>query len=352
MKRIISLILLILIFSYGFSSPQDFQFNKATVVNDFKLAVGMGLVEGFSILEKFGENPDIDSGSGYEYIWDGGGTYVAPTQARLHNIASTLAADAGTVLSSGTATGGSTTTLIDTSATFTSDGVVAGETLLNDTNGDLGTIIIVTETTLTLRMFMPTSGRPGVANNSGDSYRVVTNASTGASIFWVFGLDANFLEQDEFIVLNGVNNVATVLLYIRQFRARVYGIGTTGATGTVTSTAQVDGTVTCQIINGNNQSMMAIYTIPINKTGYIFEWWGSLSKKVSAFSTMRLRVGTLGGISYLIQPRSITSTGSSNFFYYDKYHFIPGGTDVWIEGDSSANDVGVAAGFDIILVDN
>ena len=98
--------------------------------------------------------------------------------------------------------------------------------------------------------------------------------------------------------------------------------------------------------------MMAVFTIPANSSGYILEWWGTLSKKVSAFSTMRLRIGTLGGISYIIQPRSVTTTGSSDFLHKNKWHFVPGGTDIWIEGDSSANDVGITAGFDILLVDN
>lgn len=46
---------------------------------------------------KFGRNPDVDTGA-YEDIWDGGSTWVGPTQSRIHAIASTNAndADAGT----------------------------------------------------------------------------------------------------------------------------------------------------------------------------------------------------------------------------------------------------------------
>lgn len=317
-----------------------------------RVALSKGLITGFSIVEKFGENPDIDTTT-FEYIWDGGGVYVAPTQARLHDVVSDNIADEGTVLSSGTATGGSLTTLIDTTATFSTDTVAAGDVILNDTNMDLGTVISVdSETQLTVRMFMPTNGDQGGANAIGDSYRIVTNASTGASIFWISGLSASFTKQEEFVVLNGTTDVETANTYIRQSRARVYGPGTTGAVGTITSTAQTDATVTCQIIDGNNQTQMAIDTIPVGKTGFMIEWWGSLSRAVAATSIIHLRIGTLAGISYLIQPRAMNSTGNTGFSHKNKSHLIPGGTDVWVEANSSANNVGVTAGFDIILVDN
>ena len=45
-----------------------------------------------SYLHKFGRNPDVDSAA-EEDIWDGGGTWVAPTQARLHDIVSDDAND-------------------------------------------------------------------------------------------------------------------------------------------------------------------------------------------------------------------------------------------------------------------
>lgn len=57
------------------------------------LDVSMGLVPGLSGVNKFGRNPDVDLAAP-EDIWDGGGVWVAPTTARLHNLVSTSASDA------------------------------------------------------------------------------------------------------------------------------------------------------------------------------------------------------------------------------------------------------------------
>lgn len=58
------------------------------------LEYSRGKVPGFSHVNKFGFNSDIDNAAGFKDIWDGGSTlWVPPTTARLHNIASTSALD-------------------------------------------------------------------------------------------------------------------------------------------------------------------------------------------------------------------------------------------------------------------
>ena len=42
---------------------------------------------------KFGRNPDIDTGSTPEDVWDAGGIWVPPTQARVHDVASSSVDD-------------------------------------------------------------------------------------------------------------------------------------------------------------------------------------------------------------------------------------------------------------------
>jgi len=323
--------------------------------DDYLHEIAAGRVPGVSAVLKFGENPDIDTASGFETIWDAGGTYVPPTTARLHNLASTLAADAGTLVSSGTATGGSQTSIEDTGATFVTDGVAVGDYVLNDTNLQIGIVTTVTsETELTMigRVRYPGSGKPADAIELGDVYRVVTNASTGASFVHVQGLDINRLDLQEFVILNGVSNVATSGSFFRQFRMRAFGPNTTGAAGVITSTAQTDATVSCQIINGNNQTLMAVYTVPLNKIGYIRKWWGAMSGKTNASSVLHLRGGILDGIGYIIQNRTIRASGSSEFSYEPSVDIVlTGGADIWVEADSDTNDTAIASGFDIILED-
>lgn len=60
---------------------------------DFRLEVARGNIAGVSAVTKYGRNGDVDLAAA-EDVWDGGGTWVAPTTARTHDIASSSASDA------------------------------------------------------------------------------------------------------------------------------------------------------------------------------------------------------------------------------------------------------------------
>jgi hypothetical protein len=322
---------------------------------EFMEAVGMGLVPGWSFVEKFGENPLINTADGFDDIWDAGSEYIPPTEPRIHNVASTLANDSGTVVSSGTATSGAMVSLVDSSATFVSDGVAIGDNILNDSVCEIGEISSVdseTQVSFIARMRNPDTGIPDGGFIAGQSYRIVATASDGASLVYVKGLNSEYVMQNEFVVTNGLSNVPTVGLYPRQFRMRAFGAGTTGAKGIITSTAETDGTVSCQIIDGNNQTLMAIYTFPSDKVGYIVRFWASLSRKTGAVSTVRLRAGVLDAVSYVQQTRSIGATGKSDFNdVFPTTLPIVGGADLWMEADTDTNGIGVSGGFTVLLKD-
>jgi len=334
----------------------------------------MGRVAGVSSVEKFGENPNIGSGGTFEDIWDGGGIYANPTATSLHNVDSTLAADTGDLVSSGTATEGSFTTLVDSAADFVTDAVVAGDMVLNDSNVMIGFVSAVTDlNTLVIagEMRNPNSGRPspgadvintstfGVANASGDTYRIVRDGSTGAAVLWIQGLSGVLLEQSEFVRLNGVGVVATAKTYSTQYRARVFTTGTAGAVGDIKSTAQSGGTVSAQVIGTAsagvtaNQTLMTPYTCAIDKECYIVFWAASLSKAVAnATSDIHLMGGTISNPRYILQTSSVTTTGSSTYPHpYVISIPIPGGSAVWLAANSSANDVGVSARMTILVKD-
>lgn len=56
--------------------------------SDFSLEIARNRIPGVYSINKFGLNVDIDAAS-EEDVWDGGGTWTAPTQARTHDITST-----------------------------------------------------------------------------------------------------------------------------------------------------------------------------------------------------------------------------------------------------------------------
>ena len=61
------------------------------------LGVAIGKYAGGSAFREFGYNDDIDTTTAPEDIWSGGGLWVPPTQARVHDLVSTDAADTSTV---------------------------------------------------------------------------------------------------------------------------------------------------------------------------------------------------------------------------------------------------------------
>lgn len=320
--------------------------------NPTGLARARDLVQGSTYIKKFGVNPDINGST--ETIWDGGGIYLPPTAARLHDVASDNDADAGTVITSGTVSDDTTNrVLIDTNADFTSPAVAVGDAVLNDSHMQIGFVTAVTssvELAISSAMRDPNTGLDGLPNNAGDTYRIVRDASTGASILQIAGLNAFFLEQEEFIVLAGQVPVETAFTWSRQHRMRIFTTSTAGAIGTVKSTAQVDDTVTAQIIDGNNQTLMAVYTVPADKIGYICRWKSSLTGAVSSDVIVEMKVGQLLRVGLTIDSQAIRSAGSSNVPEDSSdYDIIPGGADIWMQASASNPNTGVSGRFDVVM---
>lgn len=94
----------------------------------YDLQVARGLVPGILAVNKFGRNPDIDVGT--EDIWSQGGTWVAPTTARVHALVSSDAAD--TAAGTGARTlsvNGLNGSYVDTTETVTLNGVTPVNTV-------------------------------------------------------------------------------------------------------------------------------------------------------------------------------------------------------------------------------
>jgi hypothetical protein len=97
-------------------------------------------------------------------------------------------------------------------------------------------------------------------------------AGTGAQAVIVYGLTSwSAAEVNETVILNGTANVATSNSYVIIHRIKVTEVGSTYNinAGTITATAQTDGTVTAQINPGNGQTEMSIYGIPNTQTAYM-----------------------------------------------------------------------------------
>lgn len=323
---------------------------RSVRVDNNELEIARGHVNGFEIKHKYGRNSDIDLGGGFEAIWNGGGDYTGHNaiDAETLEVFSSSANDAGTLLSSGTSTGGSATTLIDTGATFVSDGVAVGDIVINDTLGDHGIITAITETQITVLQMEDLAYW-----ETGYAYRVATAASTGAFVVELYHLlDAAFEEQpNEYLILNGTTGVDTVGTYIRQDRAHIHGVSSIGQITSRQKTTTAN--VMMVMPAGLNTTMVAAFTVPAGKRGFIDSYYFALAGKTNANCTVRLMIRGVNDVYQVVEELAIFGAGVSyvhRTFNYPK-DGITQRSDIKIMADSDTNNIAIAGGFDIILVE-
>ena len=121
------------------------------------------------------EHPDLVSSAGKEDL--GGGVTVGITST-LQNAQIAFAARV-TPDESGTATSIGTTTLVDTAATFETNGILPGAMLINYTDGSISTVVSVTNETTLVHQAL----QGGAANDwtIGDSYTVTNEIQCNIS---------------------------------------------------------------------------------------------------------------------------------------------------------------------------
>ena len=335
---------------------------------DFMLEVAKSNIEGHSQINKYGHNPVITTATDPADVWGGGGIYdFYFTTDQTVQIASTDVDDVGSLVSSGTATGGSVTTLIDTGANFTGDGVAVGDVVINDTNGEWGTVNEVTSaTTLTHTGMTNASSVSPVSNpnESGDTYRVASSADTGAGVVHIEGLSATgntWTVATETVILNGTTAVSITQTFVRMYRAFVLHAGSSGMNeGDIISDVVATGEVGVYISAMDGQTQQAIYTIPSGKTGYFLKGYvgissgGNPASPASAQFSWRARLnnGATGVFAIKGQVEVIANGGQFWIYEYGVPVAVPEKSDILIRCDEVSATVGVIGAFDMVLVDN
>jgi hypothetical protein len=269
--------------------------------------------------------------------------------------------DTGIVVSTGTltTTSISSTEFIDSNATFVTDGVQVGDAVLNDGAFDHSCVEeVVSETEIRLVGYHDDN-----TSTSGDSYRVVRASSTGVSVLHITkGIGADGYFAGEFVVLNGTTNVPTLREYWRINRMHSDGVGS-GATeanvGTLTATADIDGTITASIYPGVGQTQMAFDTVPRGRVGYITNYYVSMfmpNKTLSATASIAMyfrKFITANGTGKIVEHNmDCAIDGSSNSPHiFNPYKPVKELTDVWLAVRELSDDgTFLSLGFDMVEV--
>lgn len=164
------------------------------------------------------------------------------------------------------------------------------------------------------------------------------------AVIEVQGLDGdyNLVVQDITIDGTGATNL------IRVFRARVKtpATGETGNVGIIS--VNIGGDLRAKILSGKGQTLMAVYTIPAGKTGYLLNLTTSVDKNVDVIYKLMARPIEDGGFNIKGQFGTFGTPIDHNYpiplVFSEK-------TDIEIQADAG-NTCGGGATFDLILVDN
>ena len=180
----------------------------------------------------------------------------------------------------------------------------------------------------------------------------------------VQGLDGDYKLKVQTVSLNGHERVNLPTSLIRTFRMK--NVSVTDFASTVVAyenTALVDGIpadttkIRAVVNNGNNQTLMALYTIPAGKTGYMRSFFaGSAGASRSTDYIIDLFARPFGQVFQLKHRSSLVETGTShwNHIYSEPEKFTEK-TDIAMRvrtTESPITAASVAAGFDLILIDN
>jgi len=181
---------------------------------------------------------------------------------------------------------------------------------------------------------------------------------TGARTITVAGLDADYNEISEVVALNGRTPVNTTKQYLRVFRAFVMTAGSGGtAAGTIyigdgLVTAGVPATVYADIALGENQTTMAIWTVPAGYTAYINAGvFSAASNNVSQYILGKLVFRPFGGV--FRNAADITVNTDVFRYDWDVPLAIPEKTDIEARAIAlSGTNFYVTASFELIYIKN
>lgn len=178
------------------------------------------------------------------------------------------------------------------------------------------------------------------------------------------GLDTDYNLVTQTVQLLGQTAVPLTTPLVRLFRMKnvnssdnagyVYGYVSTAISGGVPT----DSTKVRAVIQpGANQTLMAVYTIPAGKTGYLRDFFGAVAgaNKTSNY-ILDVRVRPFGEVFQLKHRTSLSDNGTSYIQHkYESPEDLSEKTDIEIQVSLTAAGVSEAsfsAGFDLDIVDN
>lgn len=174
----------------------------------------------------------------------------------------------------------------------------------------------------------------------------IANAADNGKQVTVLGLDADYKEVSETFTLSSTATVAGTVSFIRVFRAYV----STGADNVGDITFTKGGSDVLKITAGKAQTLMAIYTIPASKTGYLYK--GVCTAQAGADATGNMFVRYFGQSAFRIGHSFEVSGGGGLYEYNFEFPIrIPEKSDIDVRLTTRTNNGRYTAAFDLLLLE-
>ena len=177
---------------------------------------------------------------------------------------------------------------------------------------------------------------------------VKSDDSNDTSQLEIIGLDEDWKEASEVVIMSGLTPVATTSTFRRVYRM-IYN-HTSSNEGVITAHAgSSGGTVVATIDVGYSQTLMCVYTVPAGYTAYLVSLGFTAQKNKDA----QVRFYSRGqGESFKIKHIAEVYEAQYNYMFVVPLKF-PEKSDLELRSaDVESNNTRVTANFDLILVKN
>jgi len=178
----------------------------------------------------------------------------------------------------------------------------------------------------------------------------------------VQGLDADWVLTVQSKATDGSDSATEVALDTplrRVFRVKVLDDTAMDEDLWVGATGMAAGTASAIVQEGNNQTLMALWTCPANKTAYVDNYWASLNSNGGGDPDVVVKMwqkdNTNGYAPQLKHLRGLDSDASSHFTHvFSPQMKLTEKTDIYLSAQnlSGSATADVSAGFDLIVIDD
>ncbi len=201
-------------------------------------------------------------------------------------------------------------------------------------------------------------------SSTADIDRISSSEGADTEPIEIQGLDTNYDLVTQTITLTGQTAATLTTDLVRVFRMINKGsadlVGTCYCFVNVATTGGVPntlGNIRAMITIGNGQTLMAIYTIPNGKTGFMLSFYGATegAKRTSNYK-LKLYDRPFGEVFTLEEHHALVEAGTSHF---NHHYAVPtryeAKTDLKMTAQVTAaniTDASVGGGFELIIIDN